>query len=98
MSSQTFIADRESLEFSRRTRLAPTSVWLSMMFLSEPPSIQERPEVVRVACGDPVRLECSVPGRKDLGSYRKYPLFHKGNLHFPELEFCEFCVQSVWCF
>lgn len=70
------------------------------MCVSEPPSIQERPEVVRVARGHPVRLEGRVSGSpqvsvrwskegKTLDSYRKYQLFPEGNLHRLSFEFCE---------
>lgn len=76
------------------------------MCVSEPPSIQERPEVVRVARGDPVRLEGRVSGSpqvsvrwskegKTLDSYRKYQLFHQGNLHRLSFEFCELEDQEA---
>lgn len=76
------------------------------MCVSEPPSIQERPEVVRVARGDPVRLEGRVSGSpqvsvrwskegKTLDSYRKYQLFHEGNLHRLSFEFCELEDQEA---
>lgn len=72
------------------------------MCVSEPPSIQERPEVVRVARGDRVRLEGRVSGSPQVSviwskeekaldsiSYRKYRMCHKENLHHLSFEFCE---------
>lgn len=53
--------------------------------------IQEKPEVVRVTCGDPVSLECKVAGTpqisvkwnkdgKELQSSRKHNLYFENNL------------------
>lgn len=73
----------------------------------EPSSIQERPEVVRVACGDPVRLECRVAGTpqitvrwskegKDLESSSKHHLFHEDNLCCLSFESCELEDQGEY--
>uniref|UniRef100_A0A8P4KEG5 Ig-like domain-containing protein n=1 Tax=Dicentrarchus labrax TaxID=13489 RepID=A0A8P4KEG5_DICLA len=56
----------------------------------EPPTIQEKPEVVKVTCGDPVSLECRVAGTpqisvkwtkdgKELQSNRKHNLYYENN-------------------
>lgn len=53
--------------------------------------IQEKPDVVRVTCGDPVSLECRVAGAphisvrwtkdgKELQSSRKHNLLYENNL------------------
>lgn len=65
----------------------------SPLFLGvvEPPRIQEKPEVVKVTCGDPVSLECRVAGTpqirvswtkdgRELQSSRKLHLCYENNL------------------
>uniref|UniRef100_A0A673ARS2 Ig-like domain-containing protein n=1 Tax=Sphaeramia orbicularis TaxID=375764 RepID=A0A673ARS2_9TELE len=63
---------------------------LMLVPLVEPPTIQEKPEVVRVTRGDPVCLECRVAGSpqisvgwskdgKELQSSRKYQLLYEQN-------------------
>uniref|UniRef100_A0A673ANX2 Titin n=1 Tax=Sphaeramia orbicularis TaxID=375764 RepID=A0A673ANX2_9TELE len=60
------------------------------LVVKEPPTIQEKPEVVRVTRGDPVCLECRVAGSpqisvgwskdgKELQSSRKYQLLYEQN-------------------
>ena len=65
----------------------------SPLFLGvvEPPTIQEKPEVVKVTCGDPVSLECKLAGTpqikvrwsksgKELQSSRKHRLCYENNV------------------
>uniref|UniRef100_A0A3Q3JUF5 Ig-like domain-containing protein n=1 Tax=Monopterus albus TaxID=43700 RepID=A0A3Q3JUF5_MONAL len=57
----------------------------------EPPTVQEKPEVVKVTCGDPVTLECKVAGSpqirvrwskdgQEFHSSRKHHLCYENNL------------------
>lgn len=74
----------------------------SPLFLAvvEPPTIQEKPEVVKVTCGDLVSLECGVAGTpqisvrwtkagKEFKSSRKHSLCYENNLSSLNIQSCQ---------
>lgn len=81
---------------------AVTSVPASSVFLGvvEPPTIPEKPEVVRVTRGDPVSLECRVAGTppmsvrwikdgQNLQLSSKYDLHYGNNLSSLNIQSCQ---------
>lgn len=74
----------------------------SPLFLGvvEPPTIQEKPEVIKVTCGDAVSLECRVAGTpqisvrwtkdgKELQSSRKHNLYYENNLSSLNIQYSQ---------
>ncbi len=83
----------------------------SPLFLGvvEPPTIQEKPELVKVTCGDPVSLECRVAGTpqisvrwtkdgKELQSGRKHNLYHEDNLSRLNIQYSQLEDRGEYLF
>lgn len=83
----------------------------SPLFLGvvEPPTIQEKPEVVKVTCGDPVSLECRVAGTpqisvkwtkdgKELQSSRKHHLYYENNLSSLNIQYSQLEDRGEYLF